>query len=127
MPTSKLRSIAEGIGSVMVIDPGPTPSVAVTRVELLTKRRERLKGYRQAARRKTTIAKDTALHKSGTLFGLMAQIGEETRKLAACHPQAPALSGLPEPKPILAMNRFLRLRGKYRSKPFVPDATPASS
>lgn len=127
MSKSKLRSIAEGAASVLVIDPGPAPSVGQARREMAARRRQRLQKYRQAARQVITASKVKVVKSNGTLEELARREEEEVRKLMEGHPQAGKLDGLLRPQPFLVATRFLRIRAILRAKPFSSGSSVATS
>lgn len=126
MSKSKLRSIAEGVASVLVIDPGPAPSVAQARREMATRRRQRLLKYRQVAQQ-VIAASGVRMVKSNGALEELARREEEARKSMEGHPQAGKLDGLLRPQPFLVATRFLRIRAILRAKPFSSGSSATTS
>ncbi len=111
MPKSKLRSLVEGFGSILVIDPGPAPTMEQVRREMAARQRALLIRCRPpvapAAEDPDKSLKD------------LARRGEvEAHRLAEGDPRLAPGNGPGGPRPIAVVERFLRIKKLLRLKPF---------
>ncbi len=119
MAKSKLRSFFEGVGSILVIDSGPVPTVEQTRAAV--------DAYHRALLRRCRPPAVPAAETKPDLLLELARRGEaEAQRLAEGDTRIPTSTSSVDGNPFAVVLRFYRMKQLLRSKPFSFKSAPGN-
>ena len=120
MAKSKLRSFFEGVGSILVIDPGPPPSVEQARAAVDAYHRGLLLRCRPPAA-------PASADPDAMLEDLARRGRAEAIRLADGDSRIPTSTASAGGNPFAVVLRFYRIKKLLRSKPFSLKSSQANS